>query len=193
VAAVVGVDEFVEGLAAIPGGDGYPQRVTDYLAGHHIDDASMERYVHFRDDYYTRNLVFKNEQVEVLALCWGPGQISAIHNHRDQHCWMVMSRGTLENQNYKVHDRDEERGTCRLEASGRVVITRETPLGVDMDEPVHHVANLAEWAQPAVSLHIYAAPFDTCEVYCPRTNTYKVIELSYWSEFGNPCEEGPPA
>ncbi|MEZ6188811.1 MAG: cysteine dioxygenase family protein [Planctomycetota bacterium] len=112
------------------------------------------------------------------------GNVSSIHNHRDQQCWMLVAQGQLMNQNYLVHDRDPARGTCRLEESSSLMITPEAPMAVDPEEPVHQVRNLREFGGPAVSVHIYANPFDTCEVYCPDKGIYRDVKLSYWSKFG---------
>lgn len=158
--------------------------VTKLVKGHEIDRESLDPYCHFLDNGYTRNLIHKDERVEVLALCWQPGNVSSIHNHRDQQCWMLVAEGKLENQNYLVHDRDEARGTCRLEETSSLLITPENPMAVDPEEPVHQVRNLREFGGPAVSVHIYSNPFSTCEVYCPDKGIYRDIELSYWSKFG---------
>ena len=109
--------------------------VTKLVKGHEIDRESLDPYCHFLDNGYTRNLIHKDERVEVLALCWQPGNVSSIHNHRDQQCWMLVAEGKLENQNYLVHDRDEARGTCRLEETSSLLITPENPMAVDPEEP----------------------------------------------------------
>jgi len=179
----VGIDAFVRGLEALPEDD-FVRAATGYVQGVSLDPASLEPYAFFVDNCYTRNLIFKNDVFEVLALCWQPGHVSSIHNHRDQDCWMVMAEGELENQNYRVHDRDEAAGTCRLEPSVTYRIAPGQPLTVDEDEPVHQVRNLPEFGSRAISIHIYSRPFSTCEVYCPEKGTYADVQLSYWSEYG---------
>lgn len=178
------IDEWIQGLAKLPDGDDYFERVTRYVRTHLVDRASLEPYALFDESKYTRNLIFKNELFEVMALCWMPGQISRLHNHRDQYCWMVMAEGQLENVTYKVHDQDPAAGTCRVEPSTSTLITRERPMAVDLVEPVHQITNCPSANCRALSVHIYSKPFDTCEVYDSVAGTYRDVELSYDSEFG---------
>ncbi|MFQ5817172.1 MAG: cysteine dioxygenase family protein [Terriglobia bacterium] len=180
----VTIQEFVRGLEQIPATHFDPQTVYDYIAARRIEPASLPPYLYFSRANYTRNLVFKNELFEVLAICWEVGQVSRIHNHRDQHCWMAAAIGKLENQNYRVRDRDPQRGTCRLEPSETLLITPSAPLAVDPDEPVHQVCNRPEYSERAVSIHIYSRPFDTCEVYSLEHGKYYDVQLSYTSEYG---------
>jgi hypothetical protein len=62
---------------------------------------------------------------------------------------------------------------------------------VDPNEPVHQVLNLAEYAERAVSIHVYSKPFDSCEVYYLDKGTYLDVPLHYTSEYGklNPEEK----
>ena len=85
-------------------------------------------------------------------------------------------------------ERDIERGTCKLEPSTTILITRQQPMAVDDDEPIHRVVNCQHGDQRALSLHIYSRPFDTCEIYSLEDHTYKDIQLSYWSEYGTLCQ-----
>jgi len=177
------IDYWIKGLEALPDED-FPAQCTAFLRANRIERGSLEPYAHFDAHHYTRNLIFKNHMFEALTICWEAGQNSAIHNHRDQQCWMVMGEGTLENINYRVLERDPRRGTCRIEAGRTEIISRASPLAVDDDEPVHRVVNCPSHAARAISVHIYSRPFDICEVYSLERGTYKDIQLSYWSEYG---------
>jgi cysteine dioxygenase len=197
------IQAWIEGLEALacPDPSELAGRVTGYIRGHPVSRESVEPYQFFEDDHYTRNLIYKSELFEVMALCWQAGQMSSIHNHRDQQCWMLMADGRLENINYRVLNRDPVAKTCDLEPSGTQLITRSSPLAVEDDEPVHRIVNCPHLDAPALSIHVYSRPFDTCEVYCTESGTYKDIQLSYWSAYGkligkraDPCpeESGPP-
>ena len=181
-ARLVGIDEFVKGLAGLPGIA--PATVNPFLATHRVRPETLQPYTFFSAASYTRNLIFKNDLCELIAICWEIGQASRIHNHREQQCWMAVPIGKLKNQNYRVTDRDPAKKTCRLTASRSSLITPTSPLEVDQDEPVHQVLNLAEWRERAVSLHLYARPFSTCEVYSLEKGTYCDVPLYYTSEYG---------
>jgi len=181
----VTVGEFARGLEVLP--EFTPHAVFGYVKTHPVRPESLRPYLFFSPASYTRNLIFKNEQFELIAICWDVGQVSRIHNHRDQLCWMAVPVGRLRNQNYRVVGRDPAKKTCRLEASTDFLITPAAPAEVDQEEPVHQVQNLAEFGERAVSLHIYSRPFDSCEVYSLETGTYDDVQLYYTSEYGRLC------
>lgn len=187
--ASLAVDDLVRELERLPVDD-FAAAATEVVRSHQVDRASLEPYAFFSERHYTRNLIFKNDVFELLALCWSPGQQSSVHNHRDQQCWMLMGEGVLENQNFRVHDRDEVKRTCRLEATTSLLVTRQAPLAVDPAEPVHLVRCSEERGARALSIHIYSRPFDTCEIYCPERGIYQDVTLTYWSQFGQVCQ--PP-
>lgn len=177
------IDDFIRELERFSAAE-FVAAATDFIQRHPLDRASLDKYAFFSERHYTRNLIFKNDLFEVLALCWWPGQQSSIHNHRDQTCWMAIGEGVLDNVNYKVHDRCPEKRTCRLEQTTTTFITREEPLAVDVNEPVHMIRNAEERGARAMSVHLYSRPFDTCEVYSPDLGTYQDVKLSYWSIHG---------
>lgn len=181
----VGVKEWAHGLAGLS--DFTPQAVYDYIKTNGVEPDSLKPYTFFSKASYTRNLIFKNEVFELIAICWEVGQVSRIHNHRDQQCWMAVPVGKLKNQNYRVLDRDPVKKTCRLQPSASFLIAPGQPAEVDQDEPVHQVLNLAEFGQRAISLHVYSRPFDTCEIYLPEKGTYQDVSLHYTSEYGRLC------
>ena len=185
----VGIREFIEGLKSLA--RFAPEEVYEYLKAHPVEPDSLKPFLYFSQATYTRNLIFKNELFELLALCWESGQASRIHNHREQQCWMAVPLGELQVRDFRVLDRDPERKTCRLEPSRSYPMTPERPAAVDVNEPVHQVLNLAEFGARAVSLHIYSKPFDNCEVYFPDKGNYSDVPLHYTSEYGKLCEGEP--
>jgi len=55
-----------------------------------------EKYVHWDTDpkKYTRNLIFSNEHMDVLLMCWPPKSKSAIHSHESSSCWWVWNENS---------------------------------------------------------------------------------------------------
>ncbi|MBI4462883.1 MAG: cysteine dioxygenase family protein, partial [Acidobacteria bacterium] len=183
----VTIEEFVRGLEALARNGFETRAVSAYVSTHPIAPESLQPYLFFSPANYTRNLVFKDDVFEVIAICWEVGQVSRIHNHRDQQCWMAVPIGKLENQNYRVRDRNPRAQTCRLEPASTLLISPTAPLAVDPEEPVHQVRNHADYGQRAVSIHIYSRPFNTCEVYSLEHGKYYDVELKYTSEYGKLC------
>lgn len=185
---IVSIDQFIVGLCAIPRVDFDIGPVYEYVKHHSVDERSLQPYMFFSEDHYTRNLILKNDLFELVAICWETGQASPIHNHHNQKCWMAMPVGRLRVQNFRVLEQDKRAGYCRLEPSDAFDIHRLLPTSVDPAEPVHQVLNLSEFNERAVSLHIYSRPFDRCLVYSPAKNHFGEIQLHYTSAFGRLCE-----
>lgn len=182
----VKIEEFVGGLRAIA--DFSPDKVSEYLQTHVVHPATLEPYIFFSPASYTRNLIFKNDLFELLALCWEIGQASIVHNHHDQRGWVTLCVGKLAVQNYRVVDRNPQALTCKLEPTESGLLTPGALATVDREEQVHQMMNLKGWNERAVSLHIYSKPFNTCEVYQPDRGTYCEMELRYTSLYGKLCE-----
>ncbi|MCH8266888.1 MAG: cysteine dioxygenase family protein [Acidobacteria bacterium] len=183
---LVEIGDFVEGLKTLP--RFMATEVYGYVKTHPVEPESLSPYLLFSSASYTRNLIFKNERFELLALCWEIGQVSRIHNHRAQQCWMAAPVGKLSVQNFCVLDRDPEKKTCRLEPGQKYLITPTEPAEVDQNEPVHQVLNLAVFGERAASLHIYSNPIESCEVYSLEQGTYCDVPLYYTSQYGKLCD-----
>lgn len=182
------IENFVEELCSIPQEDFTIGTVYDYLSKNQVKEQTLSRYLFFSKDHYTRNLIFKNELFELVAICWDVGQTSPIHNHAGQNCWMTMPIGKLRVQNFGVIEQDQGAGYCRLRPTTSFDIHGELPAEVDPEEPIHQVLNLSEFARRAVSLHIYSKPYDRCLVYSLDKHAYGEVGLQYTSEYGSLCE-----
>lgn len=183
------IDDWVKELAAMPAREFTLERVQEFMRRHAIKPATLEAYLFFSKGNYTRNLIFKNDLFETMTICWDIGQVSRIHNHRDQNCWMAVPIGRLRVQNFRVETRDAAHGTCRLVATDAFDMDPDHPATVNPVEPVHQVLNLAEFNRRAVSIHVYSRPFTSCEIYLPDKGTYFDAPLHYTSEYGRLCTE----
>jgi cysteine dioxygenase len=158
----------------------------NWMRQHPVDPETLRPYLTWDPQHYTRNLVFKSNLFELLAICWEPGQVSSIHNHHEQNCWMAVPLGKLMVDTYQVLNQDREAGTCQLELASTVEMNPDHPVAVDSRLPVHRVSNLPRFEQRAVSLHVYSRPYDSCEVYSTEKGTCGVIPLHYTTEYGSP-------
>ena len=181
------ITDWVRGVAAIPERDFTLENIQDYVIRHNVRPETLEKYCYFSKGNYTRNLIFKNDIFECMAICWEIGQASRVHNHRDQNCWMTVPIGRLLVENYRVVFQQIEEGRSELETADTVEMNPTHPCAVDPLKPVHRVLNPRKFDQRAVSLHVYSRPFDTCVVYSPEQGTCGEIKLHYTTEFGKPC------
>ena len=183
------IREWVEKLAAIPAKEFALSRVNDFVHSFQIQPETLAPYLFYCRTHYTRNLIFKCDLFEVIAICWEVGQVSRIHNHRGQNCWMAVPIGRLRVQNFRVDERNAARGTCRLVPSDFYDMDPDHPGTVQPEEPVHQVLNLPEFGQRATTIHIYSKPYSSCEVYSLDKGTYMDVQLYYSSEYGQLSSE----
>src|SRR5213594_3927636 len=127
---IIPIDQFVVKLCAIREGDFTVKNVYDYVRSHAVDEQSLQRYLFFSQNHYTRNLIFKNACFELLAICWDVGQFSRIHNHQNQNCWMTVPIGRLRVQNFRVVEQDDRTEYCRLEPTDAFDIHKSMPTRV---------------------------------------------------------------
>ena len=181
---MVSIQDFSKHLAAIPEDKFTHQDVLEFLRGNRVDVATLEPYLYFSHEHYTRNLIHRTPLFELIAICWESGQKSPIHNHRDQRCWMAVPFGKVMVHNFKLVRKDPATGFCELESSTQFLIEPDSPQEVDPEEPIHQVLNMPSFASRTVTLHVYSRPFDTCEVYDLKARRYRDVPLTNTSEYG---------
>src|SRR5262245_54903533 len=174
----VTLEHFVDGLSAIRKDDFTLAGVARYMERNPVEAGSLAPYLRYEPTHYTRNLIYKSDLFELLAICWDVGQLSRIHNHQGQRCWMAVPIGRLAVQNYKVVRQDDQ-GFCELAEADRLVMDPEHPCYVEPATPIHSVLNLPEYDQRATSLHVYSFPYDRCLVYSPEKCSYAEVPLFY--------------
>jgi cysteine dioxygenase len=177
----VKIDDLIAGLKSISDDDFTCDGGYSYLGSNPIDVDSITRYFFWSPDYYTRNLIYKDDRFEMLAICWEAGQQSAVHNHAEQKCWMTVPVGRLKGQNFEVVEIEEANSYCKLTETDSFELSDCLTAKVELEQPIHQILNLADYGQRAVSIHIYSKPFDHCIAYCRDTDTFKEVELCYTS------------
>ncbi len=160
------------------------EQITGFLKSMPVAPDSLSPYLTWDRQHYTRNLIDNTPLYELIAICWEVGQVSSVHNHLDQNCWMAAPIGRLSVQNYRTIAQDLDGGKCKLEPIDIVEMNAKQPCAVDPLEPVHRVLNPRKFNQRAVSLHVYSRPFNSCVVYSPEQGTCGTIKLRYTTQFG---------
>jgi cysteine dioxygenase len=193
----VGVGDVVDTLRSFESEPITRDRILDYLRETGVERSSLDRYVHFRPDMYTRNLVYRDDQLELMAVCWQPGQRTVIHTHNGQLGWMSVEQGALAVINYKwlgcnaagnqnVVGLDCLAGATELDLERRE-IQECYPGGaintVDKEQTIHQV--VVEGREPVVSLHLYSRPIDSCVAFDLQKRTCYRRQLQYFSKYGD--------
>jgi cysteine dioxygenase len=175
----VPVEQFVSGIEAMSHGIITKQGVYDYLIRYEIRRDDIERYKTWRTDRHTRNKIFRNDQIEVMLLCWPIGAVTPLHTHNGQLGWMTMLEGKLEVDNFRKLscDKPENEQVVGMDClAGATKIDMQqldtelaTPGGplntVDKTQTIHRIKNLTDWNERAVSMHVYSRPIDSCVVF----------------------------
>jgi cysteine dioxygenase len=171
--------------------------VLDLCLDTDIDDASLRPYVHWQDAFYTRNLIYRDDLIEVMAVCWQRGQKTPLHTHNGQLGWMLVSRGIAEVTNFKwqgcnaatgqnIGGLDCIAGATEIQLSRETVETcgrRGHVNTVDRDRTIHQVAVVGN--EPVVSVHIYSRPIDSCVAFDLDSPRCYRRQLRYFSKYGD--------
>lgn len=190
--ATVSIARYVELLRELPAAsfEDVPA-VEEFARLHPVDASTLAPYLTWDRQHYTRNLIDHTDLYDLMAICWDVGQASSIHNHKGQNCWMSVPIGRLVVQNYRVISESLAEHRCEIVPTDALEMNASRPVGVNPKEPVHSVFNPREFAERAVSLHIYSRPFDSCVVYSDEQRTCGEIQLHFNTRFGEPVTRLP--
>ena len=126
--------------------------------------AQLRALESFDTKVYRRNSFFKNEFVELLLLCWRPGQLTPIHDHAGSTCGVYVVRGHGTEVSFEKSGLDILLPTGRKELNVGEITTA-------YDEEVHLLGNFCSPAQDLVTLHCYSPPLKQMKVY-PQADTF---------------------
>lgn len=192
----VTIGDFVETLRSFEAQPITRDRVLAFCQESLLDPASLDPYAHFHPDTYTRNLIYRDDFFEVMALCWQAGQRTPIHTHNGQLGWMRVERGAVAVINYKwmgcnAADNQNVSGLDCLAGATELDIERREvhecfPGGpvstVDKVQTIHQV--VVQGREPALSLHVYSRPIDSCVAFdLAQRHCYR-RQLSFHSRYG---------
>ena len=170
---------FIESLKLLSKKNFPVNEVSDLILKYKFTTNSLNKYSHFSEISYTRNMIYKNPDFEVLLICWSKGQMAPIHGHEGEKCWFKVISGELKIYNYKI----ESTNPLKLKKMEKI----NAPAGyLDGPADIHSVKNLT--SQYATSLHVYAKPYDACDIYNIEKGIIERLKLSYHSINGALCK-----
>ncbi len=176
----VGLPGFIDFLNTQSAKDFKSDRIDRYLNDNCLNNDDFLPFIYFREETYGRNLVYRTELFELLVLTWLPQQRTPIHDHAGQRCWVTVSMGELAFKNYEPMGLDGSR--FDLKPMGCVEIGKcGTNSYIDDEIAVHSIANASR--SPAVSIHLYAAPVASCQIYSEKNKRFENVDLKYFTVF----------
>ncbi len=108
----------------------------------------------FDDSHYCKNILFRNDLVELVIIGWDTGQGSKVHNHPENGCLVYPIKGCLVETRY---DNDINEVSKEELCRGDVSLMHD-------DICLHSLGNNSR-TEKAISVHIYSPPNFECTLF----------------------------
>ncbi len=136
------------------------EQIYDWLENTEVSAEDLAHYRGFKEGNYWRHLVCRNSHVEMLVLCWRPGQRTPIHDHNGSHGGVRVCEGTMWETTF-TYD-----GTSGLEYKSASEYLTGAVTGSDVPD-IHQLGNPDVSEQDMVTIHIYSPPLGVLHTYKP--------------------------
>lgn len=138
----------------------------ELMASLSLDCATLAPYLRFGAARYERTPILTTKHLDLMCLCWEPGQGTVIHSHGASFGVVRVFEGLLSVESFRRTDDGLTPGVADLEPLGRTQAPAGTVL-LDRPGAIHRLGNRQEGGRRLVTLHAYAGPLDWMEVYAP--------------------------
>jgi 3-mercaptopropionate dioxygenase len=120
---------------------------------------------------YARRLVHVSPELgySVLAMVWGPGQGTGLHNHAGMWCVEGVVEGLIEVTQYSLLDRSGSLYRFQPEGSGKAGVGEAGRL---IPPHEYHVLRNAVPGESSITIHVYGGEMNRCSVFEPRTEDW---------------------
>src|SRR5690606_32119228 len=132
--------------------------LTQVIAEARVSEDSVRDWIAFDDGGYRRNPILRLPHVEMLVLCWMPGQFTPIHDHAGSTGAVRVVRATATEITYR-----RAGGSFLVPAESRDYFSGE--LFTSHDAHIHRVGNFSGPEDVLVTLHCYSRPLDGFHIY----------------------------
>ena len=136
-----------------------------------FDRVDLECFMTWKEGCYTRNCLAKTDAYELILLCWEPGARTAVHDHGGEDCWVYQLEGTMSESRYKVDETGTLVETQQMDLKPGKLTYMNDRMGY------HSISNLSD--ERALTLHLYASPIASCNVYNEKQGQFQSKELFY--------------
>jgi cysteine dioxygenase len=123
-----------------------------------INPEEIQTYLGFKAGNYSRHRVMKNEFVEMLVLCWKPGQRTPIHDHNGSHGAVFVHEGILWETTFEYEAEAGLNYQSHRELRAGGLTGSEVP-------DIHQLGNPDVSGQDLITIHIYAPPLGVLKTY----------------------------
>ncbi|RWS16804.1 cysteine dioxygenase type 1-like protein [Dinothrombium tinctorium] len=162
--------------------------VQQLMLSYKSNPRDWRKYAHFDRHRYTRNLVDEgNGRYNLMLLAWSEGQGSSIHDHSNAHCFMKVLAGSLREIRYdwpkEEHNLFGDDGVKEMKMQRETTLNTNDVAYINDSIGLHRVENESH-TQPAVSLHLYIPPFNSCRTFDQRTGHCNKVTFTFHSKYG---------
>ncbi len=170
------LDEFIVEMSRQPVASLAHERLMELAGRLRLSDELIESRSGFAEGAYTRNLVCRTPDFELLVLCWRPGHLSTIHDHAGSLNAIRVYAGRLTSRRF-VPVQDQPLGTGPVKMSAEEHAGPGSDLvGVDRDG-IHQLANTSD--EDLITVHVYAPPLSELTVYDTESDMAERRTLRY--------------
>lgn len=122
-------------------------------------------------DHYARREIYRSPEhgYSIVAMTWGPGQGTPVHDHCGLWCVEGVWDGELEITQYELLETDGDR--CRFRAAGGMQAGPGSAGSLIPPHEYHTIGNVSD-DRVAVSVHIYQAPIEHCCKFVPQAGEW---------------------
>ena len=109
-----------------------------------ISITDYDKYINFDSKKYKKNLIKRNDNMEIILICWEKNQETLFHKHPKNGCLMKIIKGSLE-ETIKKSDKIINN-----------IYTINNCSYIHDNIGIHKVKNIGD--DKSISLHIYSPP-----------------------------------
>ena len=149
--------------------------INALLGGVSVGADELRPHVGFKEGTYARHRVHLSEHAELLVLCWRPGQRTPIHDHAGSSGAVRVLRGVMWETLFEMGASEGLRYKSGREwTPGHVT-------GADVPD-IHQLGNPDVSGQDLVTLHLYAPPLTSLNVYkVGRAESTSTLWMNSWN------------
>ena len=132
--------------------------ISELIARTTISADELLPFKGFKAGNYCRHRVMRNDFVEMLVLCWKPGQRTPIHDHNGSHGAVLVHEGILWETTFDYDSEDGLGYKAHRELRAGGLTGSELP-------DIHQIGNPDVSGQDLITIHIYAPPLGVLKTY----------------------------
>lgn len=122
-------------------------------------------------DCYTRNCLECNDDFELILICWEEGQVTPIHDHGGEECWVKIIQGEFKETIYESNESGEP-----TEIKTNIGGPGGISYMVDF-MGCHSLENVSNGR--ALTIHLYAKPIASCNIYNNEDGQFEPKVMEY--------------